>query len=112
MTAGNYVITGCLNRLAAAGENGCCGFTYFLESSCCCCVIVGLLPWYSQAFDQMFSAFNSTSLDIVYLLSCCFWGCALLTSHNFSGIIKQSVVNAIVSNEGMTMHTDYIISKA
>ena len=49
MTAGNYVITGRLDMPAAAGENGCCGFTYFLESSCCCC----LLPWYSQAFDQM-----------------------------------------------------------
>ena len=113
MRAGNYVITGRLDRPAAAGENGYCGFTYFLESSCCC-VIVGLLPWYSQAFDQMCSAFNSTSLDIVYLLSSCFWGSALLTSHNFSGIIKQSVVNAIVSNgnEGMTMHVDYIIGKA
>ena len=44
MTAGNYVITGRLDRTDAAGENGCCGFTYFLESSCCC-VIVGLLPW-------------------------------------------------------------------
>ena len=52
MTAGNYVITGHLDQPAAAGENGYCGFTYFLESSCCC-VIVGLLPWYSQAFDQM-----------------------------------------------------------
>ena len=44
MTAGNYVINGRLDRPAAAGENGYCGFTYFLESSCCCCVIVGLLP--------------------------------------------------------------------
>ena len=52
MTADNYVITGHLDQPAAAGENGCCGFTYFLESSCCC-VVVGLLPWYSQAFDQM-----------------------------------------------------------
>ena len=53
MTADNYVITGRLNQPAAARENGYCGLTYFLESSCFCCVIVGLLPWYSQAFDQM-----------------------------------------------------------
>ena len=86
MTASNNVITRLLDQLAAAGENGYCGFTYFLESSCCYCVIVGLLPWYSQAFDQMLA--HSTSLDIVYLLSCCFWGCALLTSHNFSGDYK------------------------
>ena len=51
MTAGNYVIIGRLNQPAEAGENGYCGFTYFLESSCC--VIVGLLLWYSQVFDQM-----------------------------------------------------------
>ena len=53
MAAGNYVIIGRLDQPVAAGENGNCGFSYFLESSCCCCVIVGLLPWYSQAFDQM-----------------------------------------------------------
>ena len=58
MTAGNYVITGRLEQPAAARENGYCGFTYFLESSCCCCVIVGLLPWYSQAFDQMLAHSN------------------------------------------------------
>ena len=52
MTAGNYVITGHLDQPALARENVYCGFTYFLESSCCC-VIFGLLPWYSQAFDQM-----------------------------------------------------------
>ena len=40
MTAGNYVIIERLDQPAAAGENGYCGFTYFLESSCCC-VIVG-----------------------------------------------------------------------
>ena len=54
MTAGNYVITGRFDQPVAARENGYCDFTYFLESSCCCCV-VGLLPWYSQAFDQMFA---------------------------------------------------------
>ena len=34
MTAGNYVNTGRFDQPAAAGENGYCGFTYFLESSC------------------------------------------------------------------------------
>ena len=32
MTAGNYVITGRLDQPDEAGENGHCGFTYFLES--------------------------------------------------------------------------------
>ena len=37
MTVSNYVIIGRLDQPAAAGENGYCGFTYFVESSCCCC---------------------------------------------------------------------------
>ena len=104
MTAGNYVIIGRLQQPTAAGENTYCGFTYFLESSCCC-VIIGLLPWYSQVFDQML-AHSIQQACTSFIYSRVVSGvvhCSLHTT--FEGIIKQSVVNAIVSNEGTAKFT-------